>query len=115
MLGERLKQLREQKNLTQQELADALNISRGTYAHYEINRREPDDATKLRIADFFAVTVDYLLGREIVTKDHPNPEIADLLRDHGIKKLQLMANYTVEDVKRLVELGELLRNKKQGT
>jgi transcriptional regulator with XRE-family HTH domain len=68
MIGERLKQLREKRKLTQQELADALNISRGTYAHYEINRREPDDSTKLKIADYFKVTTDYLLGNDTLQK-----------------------------------------------
>ncbi|QDR80307.1 helix-turn-helix domain-containing protein [Sporomusa termitida] len=64
MLGERLKQLREKKKLTQQEMANLLGIARGTYAHYEINSREPDNATLGRLADFFGVTTDELLGRQ---------------------------------------------------
>ncbi|EAX47536.1 putative prophage repressor [Thermosinus carboxydivorans Nor1] len=76
MLGERLKSLREQKGITQQEMADILGIARGTYAHYEIDRREPDNATLSRLADFFGVSVDYLLGR-----DKPKPSITDLFPD----------------------------------
>lgn len=64
MLGDNLKQLRKDKGLTQQEMANLFGISRGTYAHYEINRREPDAETLSKLADFFGVTVDDLLGRE---------------------------------------------------
>lgn len=62
MLGKTLKKLRNDNSLTQQKLADILGIPRGTYAHYEIGKREPDNATLLLLAKFFKVTVDYLLN-----------------------------------------------------
>jgi len=63
LIGERLKSLRIEQKKTQQEMADTFGIARGTYAHYEINRREPDNATLTKLADYFNVTTDYLLGR----------------------------------------------------
>jgi len=63
MLGNRLRYLRKTLNLTQSELANKLGITRGTYAHYEIGKREPDYETLQKIADFFEVSTDYLLGR----------------------------------------------------
>src|SRR5690606_375789 len=63
MLGNRLRYLRKTLNLTQSELANTLGITRGTYAHYEIGKREPDYETLQKIADFFEVSTDYLLGR----------------------------------------------------
>nr|WP_286887017.1 helix-turn-helix domain-containing protein [Aneurinibacillus sp. UBA3580] len=75
----RLKQLRQQKRLTQEETAKLLNISRGTYAHYEIDKRQPDFVTLEKLADFFGVSIDYLLGR--VDDPHPLPQ---LLRDPSI-------------------------------
>ncbi|MED0665755.1 helix-turn-helix domain-containing protein [Bacillus badius] len=63
MLGDRLKELRQQRKLTQEEFAQKMGISRGTYAHYEINKRQPDYGTLQKIADFYNVTTDYLLGR----------------------------------------------------
>lgn len=63
VLGDRLKHLRNAKNLTQTQLSKELNISRGTYAHYEINKREPDFDTLQKLADFYNVSTDYLLGR----------------------------------------------------
>ena len=63
MLGDKLKELRESKKITQQDMANVLGIARGTYAHYEINRREPDNDTLKKIANYFNVSTDYLLDR----------------------------------------------------
>lgn len=62
--GERLKRLREDKKLSQQQLADRLNINRSTYARYELGQTQPDYETLQRLADFYGVSVDYLFGRE---------------------------------------------------
>ncbi len=61
--GDRLKQLRKRKNLTQQQLANRFDISASTIGMYEQNRREPDFETLETIADFFNVDMDYLTGR----------------------------------------------------
>lgn len=63
MVGERIRSLRGELQLTQKELADKLEITRSALSLYETNKREPDYATIKRIADFFGVTVDYLVGR----------------------------------------------------
>jgi len=62
-----LKQLRERENLTQEELAKRLNISRSRLASYEQGQREPDLELLEVIADFFNVDLDYLLGRSTTT------------------------------------------------
>jgi len=61
--SDRLKELRKEKNLTQEDLAKILEISRSTIAGYETERKEPDYETLKKIADFFNVSIDYLLGR----------------------------------------------------
>ncbi len=61
-LGDRLTALREQKALTQREVAILTKISRSRLSLYEINKREPDIATLRQLATFFNVTVDYLIG-----------------------------------------------------
>lgn len=64
MLGDRLKELRESRKLTQDKLAEILGISRGTYAHYEINKRKPDYDMLIKLADYYGVTTDFLLRGE---------------------------------------------------
>lgn len=73
MLGERLRRLRTQKKLTQTEFANKIGITRGTYAHYEINKRQPDYETLVKIAEFYNVSTDYLLG----ATDNPAPTPKD--------------------------------------
>lgn len=63
ILAQRLKELRKEHNLTQQEVADKINISRPAYSQYEIGKKEPRLYTLIAIADFYKISVDYLLGR----------------------------------------------------
>ncbi|MBQ3432625.1 MAG: helix-turn-helix transcriptional regulator [Clostridia bacterium] len=59
----RLKQLREQKNISQQKLAIALTMNQNTISRYETGEREADYSTLIKIADYFDVSIDYLLER----------------------------------------------------
>ncbi len=59
----RLKQLRNEKGLYQKELADILGVSRPTITQYENGTRTPDHETLNKIADYFNISLDYLLGR----------------------------------------------------
>ena len=63
MLGRRLKILREEKGLTQQQLADVINLSQQTIGHYEVDRAKPDVDTLNKLTSFFQVSADYILGR----------------------------------------------------
>ncbi|MFS0788245.1 helix-turn-helix transcriptional regulator [Shouchella sp. 1P09AA] len=59
----RLKQLREEQNYTQQQLAEYLEISIRQYRRYEKADYEPNIITLIKIADYFEVSLDYLVGR----------------------------------------------------
>lgn len=61
--GDRLRKLREELGLSQKELTDRLNINRSTYARYETSSTQPDFDTLNKLADFFGVSTDYILGR----------------------------------------------------
>lgn len=61
-LSQRIKNLRQSKGLTQQELADKLSISRSTLAGYEAESKQPSYEVLLQIAHFFDVSTDYLLS-----------------------------------------------------
>lgn len=62
LLGKRLKELREEKGLTQKEVAERLIIHSVTYLHYEKSQREPPLKLLAEMANFFDVSTDYLLG-----------------------------------------------------
>ena len=64
----RLKELRNAKKVTQVKLAMDLNLSQHSISRYETGEREADYDTLVAIADYFNVSVDYLLGRT----DNPN-------------------------------------------
>lgn len=116
-LGDKIKQLRQlREDLTQEVLADILQVDRSTLASWEINRREPDIATLCRIADFFQVSVDWLVGykpaKKIVppgtsliqetARDYPSTE------DPGWQKVMATAQqYGMEPdvVQQLIELN----------
>lgn len=59
-VGKRIKNLRQEKKMSQQEFADAINVACSTVSMYENGERIPRDQIKLAIANLFGVTVDYL-------------------------------------------------------
>lgn len=61
--GEILTSLREERGIYQKELAAILKVSVGTVSNYENNIHFPDQEALLQLANYFGVTVDYLLGR----------------------------------------------------
>ncbi|MCU4833928.1 helix-turn-helix domain-containing protein [Bacillus cereus] len=62
MFGTRLHNLRKERKLRQEDMAKQLGIARTTYAMYEQGNREPDYNTLIKLATFFEVSIDYLLG-----------------------------------------------------
>ena len=80
MRGNRLKILREEKGLKQDELANLLSISPSAVGMYERNEREPNDDLTIKFAEFFGVSTDYLLGKSEIR----NPEQIPLT-DEDIK------------------------------
>lgn len=64
MLGDKIKELRNKKGIYQQDLADALSVSKSTVAMWETNKREPDLEMIKKIADYFNISTDYLINWE---------------------------------------------------
>ena len=61
--AERLQSLRNEKGVTQREMAALMQIQLRSYQHYEGGDRRPDFEGLVFLADYFGVTTDYLLGR----------------------------------------------------
>lgn len=75
-----LRAAREAKKITQEKLAEMLEVSRVTVARYESGDRWPDRDTLLRIADILDCSVDYLLGRvpmDVTVKKEAPPALAE--------------------------------------
>ena len=63
ILSNRLRELRNEKNISQATIAMLVGISRTAYANYEQGTREPSLETLILFCDFFDVSADYLIGR----------------------------------------------------
>lgn len=71
-MGDRLRQLRLERHLSQEEVARQVGITRSAYSHYEINNRHPVYETLIKLAAFFNVSLDYIIGGAGAQRsDHP--------------------------------------------
>jgi transcriptional regulator with XRE-family HTH domain len=61
--NEKLKQLRNEKGISQKQAAEQMQMSRTCYANYEQGTREPSFDALRRICDFYDISADYLIGR----------------------------------------------------
>ena len=78
---DRLKELRTQRGYSQSELAKKLHVSKSTVSMLEVGSRQPSLELMEIIADFFNVSMDYLNGKEDVSKYFFNPETAEMAKE----------------------------------
>lgn len=71
----RIKNLREDHDLTQKQLSKFLNISQVAYSYYELNKRSIPLELLSKIADFYNTSVDYLLFRTDIQKPYPKTQV----------------------------------------
>lgn len=105
MLGEILKSLRDEKGLKQVDIANFLGVSRTTYTQYETGKSEPDLATVNKLAGFFSVSVDYLLGRTNM-KNSPDTIAAHHDGDQWTEE-------ELEDIEKFKEFVRMRRKQKE--
>lgn len=86
MIGDTLKRLRTKKGLTSEELCSKIGIKGGSYRNYERNDRKPDYDTLVKLADFYGVTTDYLLGRP--TAQPPTDALERLFTEKSFSALE---------------------------
>ena len=82
MLGDRLRAIRKEHGLTQQNIADVLGVDRTTYTVYEGGSITPSPATLVKLSQIYNVTVGYLIG---VEENHP--ELRKIPEEKQRKKL----------------------------
>ncbi|MFW6312168.1 MAG: helix-turn-helix domain-containing protein [Nanoarchaeota archaeon] len=117
--SERLKNLRKENNITLKQLADDLNTTKSTLSRYENNKREPKAYLIKKIANYFNVSVDYLLGitEETSTTDEfkknilKDPELSQLINEltqrkelkTAINKLKKLNTKTIKQIIKIIE------------
>jgi transcriptional regulator with XRE-family HTH domain len=81
-LGERLKKLRTNRGLFLSDLTKIIGVGKSTISGYEHNRKKPKQETLIKLAEFYGVTVDYLLGQDnsIDNLETEFPEAIQLIR-----------------------------------
>lgn len=110
MLPNRLKELRQKANITQKELALSINTSQQNIAFYEKGERKPKHEMVEKLADFFNVSTDYLLGKT----DIPDPD-SDIDLDTAIDNSVAYDGTPITDQDREIiknYLNEYFSNKK---
>lgn len=98
MIGDVIKKERTKKDITQSELAKAIGVSPSTIGMYEQNRRQPDTESIIKIADYFNVTTDYLLGIE---------DVETIAAHHDGEK------YTDEELEQIEAFKAFVRSKRE--
>ena len=91
-----LKAVRKSKGLTQSDVAKFIGISQNNYSYWENGKVKIDNATLLKLADFFGVSVDYLLGREPSEED---------------KRIQAIGGFNVPDKYLIPIVGQVVAGK----
>lgn len=89
----RLKELRKEKDITQEELAKQIQVSPSTIGMYETGRREPDFETLQKFADYFRVSTDYILGRDEPPKKSMGGGIIEMLAALSPQKQEQAKSY----------------------
>ncbi|WP_018751156.1 helix-turn-helix domain-containing protein [Paenibacillus sanguinis] len=64
----RIRDLREDRDLTQQRLAEHLNISQATYSRYESGNLDVPSSVLIKLSEFYDVSIDYILGQTNISK-----------------------------------------------
>lgn len=115
MFHEKIKNLRKKKGVTGEFVANAVGLSESAYRNYERGVREPNFETLSKLADFYGVTTDYLLGRE-PKEPEPDP-FADIGLDENAEAemWELYKTFPPEAramcMDMLVRLGDIARKK----
>lgn len=113
---ERLRSVREQRNLSQKQVADYLGITSQAYGYYERGERNPGSDNLRKLANYFDVSVDYLLGRDQDQNQINNryiPLLGSVPAGIPIEAIEDIEEY-IDIYPRFVKHGELFALRVQG-
>lgn len=116
MFSIRLKKLRTEKNITQKDLARYLGVSDRSVGYYETGQRTPPPDIIEKIADYFNVSVDYLLGRTDIRNPYRKEDknlsnIDKFLQELKKKALERGIEFDENSIDDLLDLYEFIKNR----
>jgi transcriptional regulator with XRE-family HTH domain len=92
MIGNNIRELRNMHKKTQKEFAAIMGLSRGAINKYETNERTPDIDTLTKMAEYFGVSLDYLVGRKVSAKEKAAHEIVAMFDQKRISSSDIESN-----------------------
>ena len=115
MFSSRLKMLRSEKNLTQKQLADILNMQNTAISKYELGERKPDQDTLMKIAEYFNVSTDYLLGNSNIRNPYNDKDefniVDEFLLDLKKKAKKRGIEFDVNSDDDLLDIYEFIKRR----
>ncbi len=105
MLNERIRELREERNISQRQLADRLGFERYTVSNWEQGRTEPNVRQLTALADFFEVSTDYLMCR---ANELGIVEVTNALPPQQKELLGLFERMSQQDRNRIVDIAKVM-------
>lgn len=91
----RLKEIRESKGISQKDFAAIIGVPANTYNQWENGKRQPDPEIMIMIADYYDITLDYLMGRESPAKENPSEQIEGI-DETNIEILNVWSSLSLE-------------------
>ncbi|MCU5201303.1 helix-turn-helix domain-containing protein [Bacillus paranthracis] len=114
MIGEKIKELRKNSKITQEQLGNAIGVSKMAISYFEKGKKSPGRESLEKIADYFEVTTDYLLGRS--EDPELNEEEDKVVSEEGKNIMSLIESLPEDERKKAWEQLEMyvtyMQNKK---
>lgn len=102
----RLKELRQKKGLTQQNIADLVHVNRVTYTNWEKGNREPNFETLLKLASILNTTTSYLLGESDIQYGYGSKEFEEYIQNSPDIFSEIFINQTRDTMRALPYLAK---------
>ena len=114
IFAKRFKELRVNANITQTEISKYLGVTKATVSYYESGKRMPSNAIIRKIANYFKVPVDYLLGMDYIMEDSNDEYLKDDTLLKIIRRSKTLSSFILDDPRTNVRaLENFINSKKQ--
>lgn len=110
IFNKRLRSLREQHKISQKDFAEILGVSNVVLSRYENGERKPDYDMLIKIAEYFDVSVDYLLGKSNSVQLSDEEEFQNFIEDPELEMwYKQLPNNKEEDLRALKDMWEIIK------